>query len=115
MASEGTLKLTDWKTKADFLATVNSPGPHVFVFSAKWCGFCARFLSEASSFDSPVNTELFLINADDPDESLWDDYSIKFVPTIVVMEDGKQVFRRDGKPMAGLSLNDLQQALEPIK
>ena len=85
------------------------------MFAAKWCGFCSRFLNEARALDSKVGDELFLVNADEPDESLWDQYSIKIVPTIIIFKDGKQAFRRDGRSMAGLSEKDLTQAIDQLK
>jgi thioredoxin-like negative regulator of GroEL len=106
------LKITEWKGKDEFLKMSKTPGTHPFVFAAKWCGFCSRFISEAKSFDSPSNIELFLVDTDNPDESLWDEYSIKIVPTIIVMKEGQPLFRRDGRPMAGLSMADLKQAIE---
>jgi hypothetical protein len=55
-----------------------------------------------------------LIDADDPDESLWDDFSIKIVPTLIVFKDGKSIFRRDGKSGTGLRMSDLEQGLSEL-
>jgi len=108
------MKVSDWKGKDELGDIIKSPGKHLIVFAAKWCGFCSRFLSNAKSLESNLDAEIELIDADEPDESLWDQYSIKIVPTILVMKDGKQLFRRDGRSMAGLSESDLRQALDAI-
>jgi thioredoxin 1 len=110
------MKISDWLGKAEFQKVVSEPGPHVIVFAAKWCRYCSRFLGQAKSFQNPANAELNLLDADNPDESLWDDFSIKKVPTIVVFKDGKSIFRIDARsPLSlsggGLKMSDLEQGL----
>jgi len=108
------LKISNWLGKAEFHKIVSEPGPHVMVFAAKWCGFCSRFIEQAKSLENPANIEINLIDADDPDESLWDDFSIRIVPTIIVFKNGKSVFRKDGKSGAGLKMSDLEQGLSEL-
>ncbi len=93
---------------------MSEPGPHVIVFAAKWCGFCSRFIEQTRSLENLANAEIYLIDADNPDESLWDDFSIKIVPTLIVFKDGKSIFRRDGKSGAGLRMSDLEQGLTEL-
>ena len=107
------LKISDWLGKAEFEKIVSEPGPHLIVFSAKWCGFCSRFLEQAKSLENP-KVEISLIDTDEPDESLWDDFSIRIVPTIIVFKDGKIIFRRDGKSGAGLKMSDRASAVGTI-
>jgi thioredoxin 1 len=113
------MKMSDWLGKNEFQEIVSQPGPHVIVFAAKWCRYCTRFIEQVRSLENPANVELELIDADDPDESLWGDFSIKKVPTIVIFKDGKSIFRRDGRsPLslsgAGLKMSDLEQALSEL-
>ncbi|MGA2876350.1 MAG: thioredoxin family protein [Nitrososphaerales archaeon] len=113
------MKISNWLGKSEFKKIQSEPGLHVIVFAAKWCPFCSRFLVQARSLENASNVEINLIDADDPDESLWDDFSIKKVPTIIVFKDGKSVFRRDGRSFlspsgAGLKMSDLQQALSEL-
>ncbi|MGI0092175.1 MAG: thioredoxin family protein [Nitrososphaerales archaeon] len=103
------MKITDWQKKQEFQRLLGSTGPKMVLLAAKWCGYCARFLAMAGDYES--NSELELIDADDPDESLWDEYKIRLVPTIIVFKSGKAVFRKDGKPGIGLQLPDLEEAL----
>ena len=112
---ESSLNVTNWQTKSQFHDASKSPGDHLIVFAAKWCGFCTRFLDQARSLSSDSNTQLFLVDTDNPDESLWDEYSVKIVPTILVFKDGQVVFRRDGRSGAGLGMSDLQDALSKMK
>ena len=106
--------MTDWLGKVDFLKLKDSPGVHYVLFAANWCGFCRRFLEQAASLQAPNELILSLVNADDPDESLWDEYSLTAVPTLVVFKDGKQVFRKDARLGGGLRLAELQQAVDEI-
>jgi thiol-disulfide isomerase/thioredoxin len=109
------LDVTDWLTKSQFEEIGKKPGSHLIVFAARWCGFCSRFLQQAKSLPVSSNAQLNLVDADNPDESLWDEYSIKIVPTLLVFDDSKVVFRRDGKSGAGLAMADLQEAISKIK
>jgi thioredoxin 1 len=108
------LNITDWLGKADLQKLKDSPGVHFVLFAAEWCGFCRRFLEQAASLQAPNETVLSLVNADDPDESLWDEYSLRAVPTLVVFKGGKSVFRKDARLGGGLRLAELQQALDEI-
>ncbi len=108
------LNITDWLGKGDLIKLKDSPGVHYVLFAANWCGFCRRFLEQAASLRTSKDQILSLINADDPDESLWDEYSLTAVPTLVVFKDGKSVFRKDARLGGGLRLAELQQALDEI-
>lgn len=106
------MKVSSWLGKSDFEKIVVKSSPHLIVFAAKWCGFCTRFIEQAKSYESPV--ELYLVDADEPDESLWDQFSIKIVPTLAVFENNQIVFRRDGKSMAGLKVSDLEEGISRV-
>lgn|ERR1700733_1122180 len=108
------LKVSDWLGKDELKKIESEPGAHLIVFAAKWCGFCSRFIEQAKSFDNPTDAELFLVDADEPDESLWDDFSIKIAPTIMVFKDHEIIFRRDGRSGAGLKIGDLERALSEL-
>ncbi|MDA4129471.1 MAG: thioredoxin family protein [Thaumarchaeota archaeon] len=105
------LEVTNWLGKDDFVKLKNSAGTHYFLFAAKWCGFCTRFLEQARSLERPDHEVLSLVNTDDPDESLWDEYSIKVVPTLIVVKDGTIILRKDARLGMGLKITELSQAL----
>jgi Thioredoxin len=107
------LNVSDWLDKTQFQKIIAEPGQHLVVFAAKWCGFCTRFIGQAKAFDSTI--PLSLVDADEPDESLWDDFSIKIVPTIAVFDKGAIVFRRDGRSGMGLRLLDLGDGIAQAK
>ncbi len=107
------LNVSDWLDKTEFQKIIAEPGRHLVVFAARWCGFCTRFIGQAKEFDSQI--PFSLVDADEPDESLWDDFTIKIVPTIVVFNKGEIVFRRDGRSGAGLRLSDLEDGIAQAK
>jgi thiol-disulfide isomerase/thioredoxin len=105
------LEVTTWLGKDDFVKLKNSAGTNYFLFAAKWCGFCTRFIEQARSLEASNHEILSLVNTDDPDESLWDEYSIKVVPTLFVFKDGKNILRKDARLGMGLKITELSQAL----
>ena len=109
------LNVSDWKGKQGFLELVKSNEPKLVLFSAHWCGYSERFLKVARSYEPSYNTELVLVDTDDPDESLWDEYKIRVVPTLVVFESGKETFRKEAVPGPGLREAQLVEALSILK
>ena len=77
-------------------------------------GFAEDFSNKPPLFKHRMKLCFSLVNADDPDESLWDEYSLRAVPTLVVFKGGKSVFRKDARLGGGLRLAELQQALDEI-
>ena len=113
------MEVSDWHSKAEFQRIISEPGTRVVVFAAKWCGYCSKFLEQARSLENPAKVKIDLVDADEPDESLWDDFSIKKVPTIIIFKDGKSIFRKDGRPPlslsgGGLNVADLEQGLSVL-
>ncbi|MGA2874974.1 MAG: thioredoxin family protein [Nitrososphaerales archaeon] len=108
------MKVSDWLGKQEFTELSNSPDAKVILFAAKWCGYCSRFLEMAKDFKSSNDAQLFLIDADDPDESLWDSYNLRLVPTMIIFQSGKQLFRKDGISGVGLRSSDLTEVLNAL-
>jgi len=105
--------------KAEFENLLRQPGPHLVLFAVKWCGYCSIFLEQIRSLNSGSDVEIDLVDADNPDESLWDDFSIVKVPTLIVFKDGQVVFRKDGRsPLSlsggGLNMSDVAEALSVL-
>lgn len=68
------------------------------------------------SYNSPgsENQSLIIVNVDSGGGSLWDEYHIDLVPTLIVFKDEKEIFRRNGRPSIGLQQNDLEDALKAV-
>lgn len=110
------MNITDWVGKEELESKiVSAANLQLVLFGAKWCGYCSRFLEQARSYDAPNEYKLILVDADYPDESLWDIHKIRLVPTIIIFELGKELFRRDGRSGQGLLLGDLQEALMVLR
>ena len=106
------MRISDYLTKQEFYSIrSNSSEPQIILFAATWCGFCKRFVEIVRNAESNYNGKVRLVNADSEGETLWDEYSIGVVPTIVVIKEGRVIFRQDGRPMAGLSKGDLERAI----
>lgn len=92
---------------------LKSEKPSVVVFAAKWCGYCRKFLPIVDAYPAMVDApELSVVDTDSGDGSLWDEYDINVVPTIVVYRDGKQMFKREGRFGSGLGRTDLEEAFK---
>lgn len=105
------LKISTWKGKQDFVKISKSDEPKLVLFAAHWCGYCSRFLDVARNYEAHENAEIILVDTDDPDESLWDDYKIRLVPTLIVLDSGKELFRREAVIGPGLREPQLIEAL----
>ena len=110
------LNLTEWVGRGELQNKIGeAKDPIVVLMAAKWCGYCSRFLQQLGSFNPAINTRLVLTDVDEPDESLWDLYRIRLVPTLIVFHQGVEIFRRDGKPGVGLRIADLEEALDAMR
>lgn len=92
---------------------LKSGKPSVVVFAAKWCGYCKKFFPIIDAYPPTAGApELSVVDTDSDDGSLWDEYSINVVPTIVVYRDGKEMFKREGRFGSGLGRADLEEAIK---
>jgi thiol-disulfide isomerase/thioredoxin len=115
------VKTSDWIEKEQFEKEIlKSPMPKLVLFAADWCGYCRRFLDMVSSYEpdpklsESERPELAIVNVESGDGSLWDTYKVNLVPTLVVFSSGKEIFRRDAKPLKGLGKQELDEALISI-
>lgn len=105
------MKHSGFLTKNQFKSSLNDPNSiEIVLFAAIWCGYCQRFLGIVEKTQSDL--EIQVINVDDDDESLWNEYSIPLVPTIVVFSLGKEIFRQNGRSGIGLLKGDLDRAIQ---
>lgn len=94
-------------TKNEFQNQIANNNRVLVLFYTSWCPFCRGFLNifkgdwEKTSFDV-----ILCVQLDDYSNSLWDDYSIENVPTVIFFRNGKVAERIDGE--SGLGLNRSQ-------
>ena len=106
------MQVSEFLTKQEFyLIRKNSDQPKIVVFVATWCGFCRRFIELIRKTDLKYEDKIHLVDTDSEGETLWEEYRISIVPTIVVMKNGEEIFRQDGRSMSGLGKGDLERAV----
>jgi thiol-disulfide isomerase/thioredoxin len=81
------------------------PFKHALVlFCASWCPFCQEFFPV---FERNVKKHVFdkvlRVYIDDYDNPLWENYSLKAVPTVVLFVEGRETGRLDARLGFGLS------------
>ncbi len=55
------------------------------------------------------------VDISDTEDSLWETFDIKVVPTLIIFKGGQPVFRRDGVLGRGLSRKALEETVEKMK
>jgi len=85
------------------------------LFFSSWCPFCQGFLQsfERKVKMSDFDTVLHVI-IDDYGNSLWEEYSIEAVPTVILFKGGSVLRRLDGKLGRGLSEKELHEWLQEL-
>lgn len=78
--------------------------PERVLYHSSWCGFCRAFLPHFRDL-VPGGREVLL---DDPQDPLWNELRLYYVPTIIEYEGGKEMRRLMARPMVGLRRKDLE-------
>jgi thioredoxin-like negative regulator of GroEL len=88
----------------------------IVLFYASWCPYCRNFLAvfEKNATKGGFNLAL-RVKVDDYANPLWDDYSIRVVPTVIFFDEGKVCRRLNGRFGQGLSEKQLKEWLETIQ
>lgn len=83
------------------------------LFYASWCPHCRSFVPKFDKkvLNCPVGVVIHVL-LDDYDSSLWDEYSVEAVPTIIYFSKGKVSRRLDGKLGSGLNEKQLDEWLQ---
>ena len=71
---------------------------HLLKFSAEWCGPC-KMLAGSFKHVNMKDVELKEIDVDQ-DLETTKQYGIRGVPTLILLEDGKEIGRKSGVMMA---------------
>jgi len=65
----------------------------IYKFSATWCGPCKMLSKTLAAIESPIEIEEVDINTN---PELTQEYRVRGVPTLVLVEDDKEVKRKVG-------------------
>jgi len=102
--------------KSDFERQLKKSKRVLALFYASWCPYCRSFLAVFGKNATKDGFNLALrVKVDDYDNPLWDDYSIRAVPTVILFDEGKVCRRLDGRFGQGLSEKQLREWLETIQ
>src|SRR5690554_1482012 len=96
--------------KSNFNEIINSETPVLVDFYAEWCGPCKTLISILEEVKSELGDAIKIIKIDvDKNHLLAANYRVKNVPTLVLFNDGNQVWRQSGVLQKG----DLIKVLQP--
>ncbi|MCX6772595.1 MAG: thioredoxin family protein [Candidatus Micrarchaeota archaeon] len=70
-------------------------GKHLVLFYASWCPDCSRFMPTFDSLPGKTALPLSKAQTDEDENSIWEDYKIERVPTVVLFENGKEKARAE--------------------
>ncbi len=86
--------MIDVSSQADLDSQLKRNKRVLALFYASWCPFCRNFLPDFKRVVAKHSFEcVVLVNMDDDDNPLWDNYSIEAVPSVILFNGGV-VFRR---------------------
>ena len=84
---------------------IKTKGRAFILFYASWCPHSQRFLPIFEKHSKGREQSCMRVMIDDK-ASIMDEYSVEYVPTVLVFENGKLIKRLDAVP--GLGLNEKQ-------
>ncbi|XHH09582.1 MAG: thioredoxin family protein [Candidatus Bathyarchaeia archaeon] len=103
------------KNKADLTKQLQGNKRVLALFSSSWCPFCQRFAKTFNANVSNCKVDLvLLVNMDDYNSPLWDDYAVDVVPTLILFENTEIKSRLDAGSGTGLTEKQFTTWLKTI-
>ncbi len=82
---------------SNFKDIVNSEKPVLVDFFATWCGPCQMLLPVLDHVKDSLKDRITIIKIDvDKNQELAQKYQVRGVPTMMLFQDGKQLWRQSG-------------------
>ncbi|MBC8882815.1 thioredoxin [Flavobacterium piscinae] len=82
---------------SNFSTIINSPKPVLVDFFATWCGPCQMLAPILKEVKDELGEKVTIIKIDvDKNQSLVAQYQVRGVPTLLLFQNGKQVWRQSG-------------------
>lgn len=92
-----------------FTELINSDKPVLVDFSAEWCGPCKMLAPILADVKRKIGDRVAIFKLDvDRNPMIASDYNVLSVPTMILFQGGKPVWRRSGV----LSASELTRTLE---
>lgn len=82
---------------ADFTTIINSPRPVLVDFFATWCGPCQMLAPVLKEVKDELGDAVSIIKIDvDKNQQLATQFQVRGVPTLMLFQNGKQLWRQSG-------------------
>lgn len=82
---------------SNFNDIVNSEKPVLVDFFATWCGPCQMLLPVLNQVKESLQDRITIIKIDvDKNQTLAQKHQVRGVPTMMLFQDGKQLWRQSG-------------------
>lgn len=82
---------------SNFIDIINSPKPVLVDFFATWCGPCQMLAPILKEVKDELGDKVTIIKIDvDKNQPLAAQYQVRGVPTMLLFQNGKQVWRQSG-------------------
>lgn len=82
---------------SDFKDIINSEKPVLVDFFATWCGPCQMLLPVLKQVKDNLDDRITIIKIDvDKNQELAQKYQVRGVPTMMLFQEGKQLWRQSG-------------------
>ncbi|RAR46890.1 thioredoxin [Flavobacterium lacus] len=82
---------------SNFTDIINSPKPVLVDFFATWCGPCKMLAPILKEVKDELGENISIIKIDvDKNQPLATQYQVRGVPTMMLFQNGKQLWRQSG-------------------
>lgn len=82
---------------SNFTDIINSPKPVLIDFFATWCGPCKMLAPILKEVKDELGENISIIKIDvDKNQPLAAQYQVRGVPTMMLFQNGKQLWRQSG-------------------
>ncbi len=96
----------------DFKTTIiESQASAIVLFYMRECPYCRQFLPEFRKLSNNMRTKVVQVDITGTNSSIWEDYGIEAVPTVVVFKEGKARARADAVRHIGLTTEHIQEMI----
>ena len=94
---------------------LNTNPKTIALFYASWCPFCRSFLSVFNKHAQNSKSATCLkVKIDDDENSIWETYSLKAVPSIILFENGEISKRLSCELGAGINEKQFTKWLQSL-
>lgn len=99
----------DTRQKITFAELINSETPVLIDFSAEWCGPCKMLAPILKELAGLTGDSVRIVKIDvDQNPAIANSYQIRSVPTMMLFQGGKQLWRGSGV----MSAHQLQEIIQ---